>query len=226
MLIKSHTFCSSSSFLLSLSLSLSASLFRYNLDDGEYEFKFGVQYTMYSVFFNGDEICESDGDSNVYCYQITTHNVFHPPGSGLEPLIVGSQVLSRDENAQLSQLLPNRFFELCYSGVLHGWSSSTFHSRCNNKGPTVTVARRSDNGRVFGGYTTRSWVSSNGYAYDYDAFLWTFNGAVVERTEDRFRYPQFAVFDRSSYWCPTFGECFCCNFHFATVCFACSVCHA
>ena len=181
---------------------------RYNLDDGESDnFNFGVQYTMYSVFFNGDEICESDGDSNVYCYQITTHNVFHPPGSGLEPLIVGSQVLSRDENAQLSQLLPNRFFELCYSGVLHGWSSSTFHSRCNNKGPTVTVARRSDNGRVFGGYTTRSWVSSGSYAYDYDAFLWAFNGAVVERTEDRFRYAQNAIYDRSNY-CPTFGECF------------------
>ena len=205
MLIKSHTFCSSSSFLLSLSLSLSASLFRYNLDDGEYEFKFGVQYTMYSVFFNGEEICESDGDSNVYCYQITQHNVFHPPGSSLEPLIVGSQVLSRDENAQLSQLLPNRYFELCYSGAVHGWSSLIFHSRCNNKGPTVTVARRSDNGRVFGGYASRSWVSSNGYAYDYDAFLWTFNGAVVERTEDRFRYPQYAVYDRINN-CPMFGE--------------------
>ena len=161
---------------------------------------------MNVVLFNGDEICEGDGASHIYCYQITQHNVFQPPGSSLEPLIVGSQVLSRDENAQLSQLLPNRYFELCYSGALHGWSSSTFHSRCNNKGPTVTVIRRSDNGRVFGGYASRSWVSSNGYAYDYDAFLWTFNGAVVERTEDRFRYPQYAVYDHNSY-CPTFGEC-------------------
>ena len=188
-----------------LSLSLSPPP-RYNLDDGEYDnFNFGVSYRMYSVFFNGDEICESDGDSSVYCYQITQHNVFHPPGSSLEPLIVGSQVLSRDENAQLSQLLPNRFFELCYSGAVHGWSSSTFHSQCDNKGPTVTVARRSDNGRVFGGYTSRSWVSSGGYDYDHDAFLWTFNGAVVERTEDRFYSAHRAVYDNDGY-CPTFGK--------------------
>ena len=159
---------------------------------------------MNSVFFNGEEICESDGDSDVYCYQITQHNVYEPPGDATVPMIVGSQILTDDQNAQLSQLLPNRFFELCYSGAVHGWSASTFHSRCDNKGPTVTVARRSDNGRVFGGYTSRSWVSSNGYAYDYDAFLWTFNGAVVERTEDRMQNPQFAVYDKTTY-CPTFG---------------------
>ena len=187
------------------SLSVSLCLVRYNLDDGEYDnFSFGVQHRMYSVFFNGEEICESDGDSDVYCYQITQHNVYEPPGDATVPMIVGSQILTDDQNAQLSQLLPNRFFELCYSGAVHGWSASTFHSRCDNKGPTVTVARRSDNGRVFGGYTSRSWVSSNGYAYDYDAFLWTFNGAVVERTEDRMQNPQFAVYDKTTY-CPTFG---------------------
>ena len=182
------------------------SLLRYNLDDGEYDnLNFGVQYTMNSVFFNGDEICESSGSSNLYCYQITTHNIYQPPGDATVQMIVDSQVLTDDQNAQLSQLLPNRFFELCYSGAVHGWSSSTFHSRCNNKGPTVTVARRSDTGRVFGGYASRSWVNSGSYAYDYDAFLWTFNGAVVERTEDRFELEQYAVHDHVSY-CPTFGE--------------------
>ena len=178
---------------------------RYNLHDGEYDdFNFGVVKTMNSVLFNGDEICESNGDGYVYCYQITQHNIYQPPGDATVPMLVGSQLLTDDQNAQLSQLLPNRFFELCYSGVLHGWSASTFHSRCDNKGPTVTVARRSDNGRVFGGYTTRSWVSSGSYAYDYDAFLWTFNGAVVERTEDRFFDAQNAIYDKSDY-CPTFG---------------------
>ena len=178
---------------------------RYNLHDGEYDdFNFGVVKTMNSVLFNGDEICESNGDGYVYCYQITQHNIYQPPGDATVPMLVGSQVLTDDQNAQLSQLLPNRFFELCYSGAVHGWSASIFHSRCNNKGPTVTVVRRSDNGRVFGGYTTRSWVSSGSYSYDDDAFLWTFNGAVVARTEDKMTFAQYAVYDKGSF-CPTFG---------------------
>ena len=92
------------------------------------------------MVFNGEELCLSSGDSLLHCYRIATHNVYQPPGDATVPMLVDSQILTDDQNAQLSQLLPNRYFELCYSGVLHGWSSSTFHSRCDNKGPTVTVS--------------------------------------------------------------------------------------
>jgi len=37
-----------------------------------------------------------------------------------------------------------------------GWAASTFHSRCDNKGPTVTIIRVGGK-YIFGGYTSLSW---------------------------------------------------------------------
>ena len=43
----------------------------------------------------------------------------------------------------------------CWHASVDGWASSTFHSRCDGKGPTVTIIRV---GRyIFGGYTSLSW---------------------------------------------------------------------
>ena len=43
----------------------------------------------------------------------------------------------------------------CWRASVDGWASSTFHSRCDGKGPTVTIIRV---GRyIFGGYTSLSW---------------------------------------------------------------------
>ena len=43
----------------------------------------------------------------------------------------------------------------CWRASVDGWASRTFHSRCDGKGPTVTIIRV---GRyIFGGYTSLSW---------------------------------------------------------------------
>ena len=43
----------------------------------------------------------------------------------------------------------------CWRASVDGWASSSFHSRCDGKGPTVTIIRV---GRYFfGGYTSLSW---------------------------------------------------------------------
>ena len=43
----------------------------------------------------------------------------------------------------------------CWRASVDGWGASTFHSRCDGKGPTVTIVRV---GRyIFGGYTSLSW---------------------------------------------------------------------
>jgi hypothetical protein len=45
--------------------------------------------------------------------------------------------------------------ELCWRATRDGWAASTFHSKCDNKKPTVTLIRV---GRyIFGGYATESW---------------------------------------------------------------------
>ena len=51
---------------------------------------------------------------------------------------------------------PDRsYWKLCYRASNHGWSSQTFHSNCDNKGPTVTIVRVGI--YIFGGYNDNSW---------------------------------------------------------------------
>ena len=48
---------------------------------------------------------------------------------------------------------------LLYRASRDGWASSTFHSYCDNKGPTVTVIKSGNN--IFGGCTEQSWQSKS-----------------------------------------------------------------
>ena len=49
------------------------------------------------------------------------------------------------------------YWNRCYQATVNGWSSSTFHSNCDSKGPTVTIIRVGK--YIFGGYTSVSWTS-------------------------------------------------------------------
>ena len=60
--------------------------------------------------------------------------------------------------SQLTKFLPIKSSSfLCWRATKDGWAVSTFHSKCNNKGPTVTIVRVGN--YVFGGYTDLSWDS-------------------------------------------------------------------
>jgi hypothetical protein len=45
--------------------------------------------------------------------------------------------------------------KLCWRATRDGWASSTFHSNCDNKKPTVTLVKVGS--YIFGGYATESW---------------------------------------------------------------------
>ena len=47
------------------------------------------------------------------------------------------------------------YWNRCYRATVNGWSSYTFHSNCDGKGPTVTIIRVGK--YIFGGYTSLSW---------------------------------------------------------------------
>ena len=51
---------------------------------------------------------------------------------------------------------------LLYKGTRDGFRASDFHSRCDEKGPTICIIK-SDNGNTFGGYTDLSWKQINTY---------------------------------------------------------------
>jgi hypothetical protein len=47
---------------------------------------------------------------------------------------------------------------LLFRGSEHGWNPKDFHSRCDNKGPTIILYKVKD-GDCFGGFTKAQWRS-------------------------------------------------------------------
>jgi len=48
-------------------------------------------------------------------------------------------------------------WRLLFRGSRDGFATKTFHSKCDNKGPTVTIVKSGNN--IFGGFTEVSWKS-------------------------------------------------------------------
>ena len=59
---------------------------------------------------------------------------------------------------------------LLYSGSKHGWMRNDFHSRCDKKGPTVSIVLSSKN-KLSCGYTRVSWQSKGNWKDDPTAWL-------------------------------------------------------
>ena len=67
-------------------------------------------------------------------------------------------------------------FELLWKGSRDGFGASTFHTKCDGKGATLTVVK-SEHDKVFGGYTSESWgfdsSGSGQYKHDPTAFIYS-----------------------------------------------------
>ena len=74
-----------------------------------------------------------------------------------------SEILTSEEHQQsLKGWLPTGLegeWRLLVRASRNGFASQTFHSKCDNKGPTVTVVKSGAN--IFGGFTENSWTSKN-----------------------------------------------------------------
>jgi hypothetical protein len=86
----------------------------------------------------------------------------------------GGSLLSEDQRKILIGFLDNTLqkTELIYKASRDGFDANAFHSRCDNKGPTLTIVR-SNNNYLFGGYTSVAWTSSGNWTVDSKAFLFT-----------------------------------------------------
>ena len=49
----------------------------------------------------------------------------------------------------------NSAWKRCWHASVDGWAAGTFHSRCDGKGPTVSIIRVGK--YIFGGYTCVAW---------------------------------------------------------------------
>ena len=61
--------------------------------------------------------------------------------------------------------------EILFRASKDGFSASTFHSKCNDKGATIVLIKAKSNENVFGGYQSKSWQSNSNYEADSSAFL-------------------------------------------------------
>ena len=74
----------------------------------------------------------------------------------------------------------NKLLELkrIYQGSQYEITKASFNEHCLNKGPTLSVIQ-SDNGRIFGGYTSKDWGKKDGnysyYVEDDQAFIFSFD---------------------------------------------------
>ncbi len=87
---------------------------------------------------------------------------------------------------------------LLFRGSFHGWNGTDFHSRCDNKGPTISLFKIK-NGDCIGGFTKAQWSSSESDD-DPDAFLFNLTRSRV--------FPSTAkggIFCESN-WGPTFDS--------------------
>lgn len=75
--------------------------------------------------------------------------------------INGSTILDPTQKGILLKWYPGNW-RLLYKASRDGFSASQFHSKCDDKGPTIVVVRCT-RGYIFGGYTQTSWSSVTGY---------------------------------------------------------------
>ena len=84
----------------------------------------------------------------------------------------------KDKNILLNWLSPlykekNIYLKLIYRRG-SDYSYETFHSKCDNQGPTVVICKSGE--EKFGGYTNINWESKDGiYIYDSKSFVFSLN---------------------------------------------------
>ena len=92
---------------------------------------------------------------------------------------------------------------LLYRGSAHGWKYADWHSRCDNKGSTLTLFRVKETDLRCGGYTTAQWEgpSSGVYKPCPSSFLFSLDKNVYLPVKDSNKATYC-----SGNWGPTFGD--------------------
>jgi hypothetical protein len=83
-------------------------------------------------------------------------------------------LLESEQKMKLNEFYGKRDqrWQLIYKASRDGFDANAFHTRCDGKGPTMTIVR-SNNNYLFGGYTSVAWGVDGTYKTDTTAFLFT-----------------------------------------------------
>ncbi|XP_053391215.1 interferon-induced protein 44-like [Mercenaria mercenaria] len=98
-----------------------------------------------------------------------------------------------------------KIFTLLYTITRDGCNSTTFHQKCDNQGPTVTVLYNQQ-GSVYGGYAPVNWTSSGGWINNTTAFLYQLRLNGNDKTTKFTLKP--AGYLHALYHCQSYGPTF------------------
>ena len=107
---------------------------------------------------------------------MTENDVNDKNNEDFENVMKSSKIVDKTGN-QINHIknwiCPNKKLKckLLYDGKRDGGQTTTFHSLCDNKGPTITFIKTNKNRRI-GGFTMKNWnVNLNSYVSDDKAFI-------------------------------------------------------
>ncbi|XP_046839722.1 uncharacterized protein LOC124433904 isoform X2 [Xenia sp. Carnegie-2017] len=128
-----------------------------------------------------------------------------------------SSLLSRDMSASTILIRePARFLKqlkswfsfskltCCWRTSIDGWDSRIFHSRCDNRGKTITLVKVGK--YIFGGYSTYKWGGSSG-SYRTSSSNYIFSLRNKDNLSP-FRSPVYRYSNRAIYTSPGYGPTF------------------
>lgn len=122
---------------------------------------------------------------------------------GYSDTVLKKSKLINDQQIEVIQnwISPKKYFKckLIYDAKENGDKVSTYHSLCDNKGPTLTIFQTNDN-LTLGGYLSVSFNENSGWIHDDKAFLFSLNPNEKYASIDS-TYTFYGGKDRG----PTFG---------------------
>ena len=124
----------------------------------------------------------------------------------IKNLFKDSTIVKSDEKKMINDWIDpysekNITSELLFRTNVDGDSSSTFHSKCDGKGTTITFVKTTGGKRI-GGFSSIPWSNNGNYKTDSEAFIFS-----LDACQKFTQYKNFgnAVYHNSSYG-PTFGS--------------------
>ncbi|KAL2097905.1 hypothetical protein ACEWY4_007112 [Coilia grayii] len=82
--------------------------------------------------------------------------------------------LTRGQERRICSIFGHARLSLIYKASIHGYNNANFHNKCNQQGPTLTVAYN-NSGFIFGAYISKDYAQTGQNIVDEKAFLFSFD---------------------------------------------------
>eukprot|EP00347_Sterkiella_histriomuscorum_P018566 403345029 len=132
---------------------------------------------VYEVVENDSGSESLEYDNNKKASQISVQNRQNLLNEIIMPEIdnysINAFFLEQDDEKLLKNWIgQNVKLQLIYRGTRDGFKAKSFHQKCDNQGPTLSLIK-SEHEKVFGGFASISWQSDNTFHSDDKAFVFS-----------------------------------------------------